>query len=211
MEAAGDDDQEGRAEAAAFVEETRSSTANAAHTADLNQSLAEGERDLKELRKKCKNTPFLAAAVMSQEHAVSLMKIGFSCMKPIYDHHSDHAHAIRDPSATLSYYLAQSQGEYHQVMRDTVDILSNPDALSFMDILADTSAYPPPGLVKESPVVVKQQNSLAEYAWNLARNLVRYRAGAMAWHDHGWPGLLVLFQSPLAADRQFAWKQLRED
>ena len=104
-----DEDEEDQAGVPAALEEVKVSS-SAAHSADLNASVAAGESDVKHLQNKCRSTLFLVAAICSQEHVHSLMRVIYGCLQAFFTEDSHDAANVRSPEESVAYYLKEAKG-----------------------------------------------------------------------------------------------------
>eukprot|EP00974_Lingulodinium_polyedra_P062025 5987892-Lingulodinium_polyedra.AAC.1 len=67
-----------------------------------------GEDEIQALRKKCRNTMYVATAILSMPGLQGHVALITAFCQPIYNAHSRHASEARGPQEVLAYYLAQS-------------------------------------------------------------------------------------------------------
>ena len=211
-----DGDQEATADreaAAANVSGAAASSSGAAAAPEAGQEDApggvrHGDDELAALRKKCKNTVYVACAVLSEPGLQTRCRILESFCRPVYTAHSSHAASVRGPADALQYYLRNAGGAYQTVLCDICRLLVDLPTLSYCRFATELRRFS-----KDTPDIVRElqeQEELADTTFRLVVHLLRFRASSMAWHCC-WPGAAALFTSPDRGEQEEALRLLRLD
>ena len=124
-------------------------------------AVAAGEKDLQVMRKKCKNTLFLAGAIMAHDRVHPLMKMHFAVLEPTFSQHSEQARVQRSPEESLQHYMRQTQGCYMDTLHKTCEVLSQPNKLAFFGLHVDTGDLPPVDVLQQQTAFLAQENTMA--------------------------------------------------
>eukprot|EP00974_Lingulodinium_polyedra_P086670 8401239-Lingulodinium_polyedra.AAC.1 len=82
-----------------------------------NKEVRRGEDILKSLRRKCKNSLFVAASILSRPELQTKTTLCLVFCSPLYEAHSQHAKDARAPEAVLSFYLQAALQAFLQPLR----------------------------------------------------------------------------------------------
>ena len=87
-------------------------TASRGDQSTEDKAMKRGDEHLKDLRKKCKNTLFVAAALLSDPDLQAQYRMIYVMCGPLCDTHSEHAASVRNVQDTIEYYQDQSLQAY---------------------------------------------------------------------------------------------------
>eukprot|EP00974_Lingulodinium_polyedra_P096274 9334309-Lingulodinium_polyedra.AAC.1 len=79
---------------------------------DTKGQVSQNPESLEALRKRCTNTMFVAANILSRDGLQNVVRTMLLLLGPCFDAHSEHARSIRGPGATLDFFLAQSKAAW---------------------------------------------------------------------------------------------------
>ena len=165
----------------------------------------EGE-GLKHLRQRCKNSLFVAVAILGCYEQYLLSKALYVFCGPVYDRHSLNAEQTRGPETTLSFYVNAAKEDWLKPLKDTFRLLRDLPTLEEVGFTCSWNHLLESAEGHEGQLL--SEDGLAGKCHAVTVELVRHRAGSMAWHSKTFPGLLALFGSASADDREWAWNQL---
>ena len=178
-------------------------------TAD--RAVKRGNKELEELRRRCKNTLYVCAAILCRDNLQSIIRLLYTFLTPLWTAHSDNARRIRAPEDALAFYVEQSKFGFMQPLEDTISLLHDPLTLRHVGFTMTFSLFKKAALSDTLAAQLDAEDSLAKQAVELVVHLVRFRCSSMSWHSSTWPGLLALFASDDPGDRQSALTQLSTD
>ena len=92
---------------------------------DARTTIEHGDNDIASLRKKCKNTSYVAGHVMSVPDLQFLSRLIYKLVRPFYTAHADHARDAHQPAELQKYYLDMARGPYLNVFISCVKLLSD--------------------------------------------------------------------------------------
>lgn len=166
-----------------------------------------GQDELSDLYKRCKNSMFVAASILSREGLRARCDIIFQVGKPFFDAHSLSAREMRGPEATREHYVTAAQGAFLQVCFACTQMLCNPAALLALGFLLSCSPLPQG---PDDPRVL-EQDEMAKVAMMFALQCIKQRLGSLSWHTDCWPGKLALACSPKPEERHLCLTELKAD
>ena len=188
------------------------SKASAAKDADDEpgtKAVAQGNEELRLLRKRCNNALSVAAAIMAKDNMQMYCKLVLVLTTPMYDCHAENARGARSPEGVLSFYRQSAQGGYLDALHKVREKLEDTHILGHIGFSVDWAR-----LKKQPPraraLLQADEDSMASEAWALACQNMRHRLNSMAWHSSAWPGKLALFSSPDVDVCETAFEDLRE-
>ena len=176
-----------------------------------DRRVATGNVEVAALRKKCKNTLYVAAAALSTSGLQRQVRLITALANPLYDVHAENARDARAPPDVLFYYVSMAKGVWVEPLRKVCRLLT--DAATLRDLGCETvlDRLNKPGKLPQAlQEDLDEQDALAVNAWDLAVALLRTRGGSMMWHSGRWPGLLALFASENVSDRIRALQNLKD-
>ena len=109
----------------------------------------------------------------------------------------------------MEYYLKTALGSWLRVLREVVDLLTDPQALAYIGFDVGFETVNPALPLEDSLVLA--QDSLAERCLSFAVSILYERGASMSWHSASWPGLLALFCSDNEVVIEKAVDLLEED
>eukprot|EP00974_Lingulodinium_polyedra_P061225 5905315-Lingulodinium_polyedra.AAC.1 len=90
--------------------------------------MREEDRSVAALRRRCRNTLFVAGAILSRDGLQELTKVMFLLTRPYWTSHSHNEATVRGPAASVQFFLEAARGEWKSVLYETVLLLSDPAA-----------------------------------------------------------------------------------
>ena len=153
---------------------------------------AQAHEQLAALRKKCLNTMFVCAAVLSKSGLQYCMRLVLTLVRAIWTEHSENARTIRGPDGARSFYVNAAAGHIFEVLNTMCEICQDVSLLGFCGFDVEFSTLE----LKKTKTADNQiqiQNQLASDLYNGLVALLKHRLTAMLWHIASWPGKLALF------------------
>eukprot|EP00974_Lingulodinium_polyedra_P042224 4052966-Lingulodinium_polyedra.AAC.1 len=86
--------------------------------------------DVAKLRKKCRNTLFVAGHILARDNLKYLARILRAFLAPVYSMHSDNARRVREPSECIQWHTEMASGAWLKPLQATCDLLLDPQTLA---------------------------------------------------------------------------------
>ena len=204
VEGAQDDDGE-RKEAGKVVSET----AGQAHTEDEPEAggRKEAEHSLAELRRKARNTLFLAAEISAQPSIRDRCRMLERVTQPLSATHFQHEARLRSPAEHKEVYLKWAEKEYYKPLLEVGRVTQSVADLCHIGFDCLAGAPPPEGNHPE----IEAENDLARTMMDYVLCLGRNRLASMAFYSKSYPGRLALMLSPSSAVQNAFLARMWED
>ena len=89
-----------------------------------------GNEEIKKLRTQCKNTMYVALAIMSEACMQFLVILVLEMSRPFWNEHSSDARSCRDSKGTQAFCMSAAQESHMETVHQCADILMNLTLLS---------------------------------------------------------------------------------
>ena len=199
--------------AGAVVEEMVGQASSASGAHDPPKEPIKAEDELSKLRKSCRNSMFVAAAIYGVDNMCRNVRLVFLVLKSFWDDYSERAATVRGAEGTRQYYLDVARSAYLQPCFKSVCSTMDTALLSLLgyDTEATAAATTRRGRTTlENPRIVAD-SELAKVHIQLVLHSCKRRVASMSWHSHSWPGLLALLLAEDSATFNLGCKRLLQD
>ena len=169
-----------------------------------------GKDELAALRKKCKNSLFVAVNVMCKDRMQHMVRIVSTMIRATREEHGRNAAACRDPESCKKFYIDAAKGKVFKVLEQSASLLQSHAALSYMGFITDFNVGIPARITVDHQLV-KEQDDLAKLVMTIEMNQIKHRAGSMMYHYESWLGQMALGCSPDIRDRDKCIDKLYSD
>ena len=210
-----DEDEQGRPdlrEAAAAVAAEEAARANESADDEVKEPVSKGGTDeLKRLRAKCKNSLYVAGAILGKADLQDKCRMVWMVGKPFYDAHSEHARFARGPQGLRRYDFTAACNGVMKQCHACAQISRDLDCLQMMGLDTSSSVQqrkPGQKRLDVDDLRPKDDDDHAGQLMRLILNHIRFRVNSMSWHSDAFPGLLALWLSQSLQVKADAWDLL---
>ena len=175
--------------------------------------MARSRPTVAELRKRCKNTLYVAGKILGMEELQSQVRLICTFCQPIHDQHSDNTVTARAPADVVAFYLGMARCSFLHPLARMCGRLTDMASLRLVGFHTSLEGLTGRKAEEKATVqrVLQHDDLLAEQAFRLVVCLLHARCKSCGWYCGSWPGLLALFASDQGAVQQEGLRLLRAD
>ena len=180
-----------------------------ATAATSDERLVKGKtKEEQELRRECKNTMYVALAIMCRPGVRDKVNMVVAFSAPFASKHSEHTITAKTPEGSKEYYLQQCHFAWAKPMVEVARKLQDLTTLRLMG-MTDTFGHLKGAMSESTSRQVSLEDELAQTSLRFVCHLLRSRGGSMMVHRN-WPLLLALFISDSDEVKQEGLRLLRQ-